>query len=101
MKKPTVLQAVIYASTIGVAARLAHQLATHNVSAYAITATVLAVLATGMFMESRLSNAGRTSHFTCPDKDCLVAITARSTSPAELNRLSAYAADHSKHGSTR
>lgn len=101
MKKPTALQAVIYASTIGVAARLAHQLATHNVSVYATTATVLAVLATGLFIESRLSNAGRTIHMPCPAKDCGVAITARDTSRSELDRLSAYAADHSKHGGAR
>jgi hypothetical protein len=100
VKKPTALQAVIYASTIGVAARLAHQLATHDVSVYAITSTVLAVLSTGLFLESRLSNAGRTTHYTCPAKGCQVAITARATSPAESERLQTIATDHSKHGSS-
>jgi hypothetical protein len=97
VKKPTVIQAVILASTAGIAARLGHQLITHNVSVMATVSAVLAVLSTGLFIASRIADYGRTATYGCPVKGCGVSITARDTSAAEHDRLRAMATDHSKH----
>jgi hypothetical protein len=101
MKKATLIQTAILIPSGAVATALGAQLASHNVSTAAITSTVLAVLSTGLFLASRLAYVGRTVFYTCPAKGCEVAISARDTRPAELDRLRALATDHSKHGATR
>lgn len=97
MKKSTAIQVVLLASTAGVAARLGHQLITHNVSVMATISAVLAVLSTGLFIASRLAYVGRTVFYACPVKGCQVSITARDASTAQHDRLRAMATDHSKH----
>ena len=97
MKKPTAAQAVILASTAGVAGRLGHQLATHNVSVMATISAVLAVLFTGAFIASRVADVGRTVSYACPVKGCQVSITARGASTGQHDRLRALATDHSRH----
>jgi hypothetical protein len=97
VKKPTAAQAVILACTAGIAVRLGHQLATHNVSVMATVSAVLAVMSTGLFIGSRIADFGRTATYGCPVKGCGASITARDTSAAEHERLRAMAADHSKH----
>lgn len=101
MKKANLIQTAILIPSGAVATALGAQLAGHNVSTAAITSTVLAVLSTGLFLASRLAYVGRTAFYTCPTKGCEVAITARDTRPAELNRLRALATDHTKHGGAR
>lgn len=97
MKKSTVIQAVILASTAGVAARLGHQLATHDVSVMATISAVLAVLSTGLFIASRLAYAGRTVVYDCPAKGCDVSIRVTDVPETERARYRSYAVDHSKH----
>nr|AHC28138.1 hypothetical protein pFP3.36 [Streptomyces sp. F2] len=97
MKKPTALQAVILASTAGVAGRMGHQLATHDVSVMATVSAVLAVLSTGLFIASRVAYVGRTVFYACPVKGCDVSISARDVRTAQHDRLRVLATDHSKH----
>ncbi|GGS96275.1 hypothetical protein [Streptomyces violaceus] len=98
MQKATIAEGVILLISGALAAGLGAQLADHNVSIAAITATVVFTLTSGMGFANQIGQGLRTSLFTCPTKGCTVSIRARGTSTAELDRLRSLATDHSKHG---
>ncbi|WP_448333462.1 hypothetical protein [Streptomyces sp. DSM 41534] len=100
MKKTTISQAVITATTIVIAARLGYELADHNVSISAIVATIAFTLTGGLAFASDIAKSVRTTLYTCPAKGCTVSIRAGGTTEDELNRLRTLATDHSKHGPT-
>jgi len=97
VKKSTVIQAVILASTTGVAARMGHQLATHDVGVMATLSAVMAVMSAGLFVATRLAYVGRTTLYDCPAKGCAVSIRVTDVPETERARYRAYAVDHSKH----
>jgi len=101
VNKATATEAAILILSGTLAAGLAKQLADHNLSVATIITVAAFTLTTGLYFAAQISQAMRTTLYTCPTKGCTVSIRARAANTDELSRLRALATDHSKHEATR
>jgi hypothetical protein len=100
-RKATAIEASVLVVSGVLAAALGDRLADHGVSIAVIVSVTLFILTTGQYFANSLTQALRTTLYTCPTKGCPVYIRARDTAPAQLDKLRALATDHSKHGGAR
>ena len=101
MNKPTAIEATIVVVSGALAAGIANQLTDHHVSTLTTVSAVLAILTAGIALATQISQALRTTTYTCPAKGCSVYVRVKDVTGTELGRLKTYATDHSKHGGLR
>ncbi|MGW1364552.1 hypothetical protein ACWCQP_45005 [Streptomyces chartreusis] len=96
--KPTAIEAVSGVIASLWAAFIGFELADHDVSVLGIFSVVLALLATGLMIGSRVQDASRSELIKCLEPGCNTQIRVWHTSNADVTRLRELAQDHSKHG---
>ncbi|GGX58449.1 hypothetical protein [Streptomyces chartreusis] len=96
--KPTAIEAISGVIASLWAAFIGFELADHDVSVLGIFSVVLALLATGLMIGSRVQDASRSELIKCHEPGCNTQIRVWHTSNAEVTRLRELAQDHCKHG---
>lgn len=97
MKKSTVIKIVALLLTGGVAVDVAYSLVDHNVGVSVTLTAVASVVASGLFLMTRLVEDARAHVFTCRTEGCAVSIRAWRQPSDELARLRELATDHARH----
>lgn len=100
-RKATAIEAGILIVSAITAARLAKQLADHNVGISPIICLIALTLFAGVSLATSIGLGIRTTTYTCPAKGCPVNVRAQNADPDELTRFQAYATDHTRHEVTR
>lgn len=97
MTKARIVEIFIILVSLGVAVRLAFELADHGVPVVAIVSVVMTTLASGIFFAAKVGDAATVQLFQCTVPGCSLMIRAQHVGAEEAQRLRSLAADHSQH----
>lgn len=97
MTKTRIVEFFIILVSLGVAVRLAFELADHGVPVAAIVSVVMTTLASGIFFAAKVGDAAKIQLFQCTIPGCPTMIRAQHVSADEAQRLRSLAADHARH----